>query len=181
MISVTNRIISAVLLVIGCATLTLGQEKGKIARPVDTEKSFERSTFQADEHQVWTLLLKILTKHGFDFLIKDKNLGRIETNYIIFSRNPEFSKLSNGVKSLAKTPRIFLRNWIDGRIKIFAEVRRLSQNSTEVVLRPDIYGFAQRCRTIRVSPENGVSVLPMANLNLSFSMSWRLGCARKGR
>ena len=104
----TNRIILAVLLVIGCAAkLTLGQEKGKIARPVDTEKSFERSTFQADEHQVWTLLLKLLTKHGFDYLIKDKNLGRIETNYIIFSRNPEFSKLSNGVKSLAKTPRLF--------------------------------------------------------------------------
>ena len=142
--SVPNRIILAVLLVIGCAAkLTLAQEKGKIARPVDTEKSFERSTFQADEHQVWTLLLKILTRHGFDYLIKDNNLGRIETNYIIFSRNPEFSKLSNGVKSLAKTPRIFLRTWIDGRIKIFAEVRRLSQNSTELVLRPDIYGFAQ--------------------------------------
>jgi hypothetical protein len=154
MISVTNRIILAVLLlIIECAgTLTLGQEKGKIARPVDSEKSFERSTFQADEHQVWTLLLKILTKHGFDYLVKDKNLGRIETNYIIFSRNPEFSKLSNGVKSLAKTPRLFLRNWIDGRIKIFAEVRRLSQNSTEVVLRPDIYGFAQT-----LSDDSGVT------------------------
>ena len=151
--SVPNRIILAILLVIGCAVkLTLGQEKGKIARPVDTEKSFERSTFQADEHQVWTLLLKILTKHGFDYLIKDKNLGRIETNYIIFSRNPEFSKLSNGVKSLAKTPRLFLRNWLDGRIKIFAEVRRLSQNSTEVVLRPDIYGFAQA-----MSDDSGVT------------------------
>ena len=60
---------------------------------------------------------------------------------MIFSRHPEFSKLSNGVKSLAKTPRVFLKKWLDGRIKIFAEVRRLSQNSTEVVLRPDIYGF----------------------------------------
>ena len=151
--SVSNLIILGLLLVIGSgATLTMSQEKGKIARPVDTEKSFERSTFQADEHQVWTLLLKILTKHGFDYLIKDKNLGRIETNYIIFSRNPEFSKLSNGVKSLAKTPRIFLRTWIDGRIKIFAEVRRLSQNSTEVVLRPDIYGFAQS-----LSDDSGVT------------------------
>jgi hypothetical protein len=44
---------------------------------------------------------------------------------------------------LAKTPRLFLRKWLDGRIKIFAEVRRLSQNRTEVVLKPDIYGFAQ--------------------------------------
>ena len=141
--SVPNLIILAVLLGNGClATLTLGQERGKIARPVDTEKSFERSTFQADEHHVYTLLFKILTNHGFDFLIKDKNLGRIETTYVVFSRHPEFSKLSNGVKSLARTPRLFLKKWLDGRIKILAEVRRLSQNSTEVVLRPDIYGFA---------------------------------------
>ena len=121
-----NFRILAVLLVIGSlGNQTLGQEKGKIARPVDSEKSFERSTFQADQHQVYTLLFKILTKHGFDFVIKDKNLGRIETNYLVFSRNPEFSKLSNGVKSLARTPRLFLRKWIDGRIKIFAEVRSL--------------------------------------------------------
>lgn len=142
--SVPNRIILALVLASGClAKPVLAQEKGKIARPVDTEKSFERSTFQADEQRVWTLLLKILTNHGFDFLIKDKNLGRIETSYVIFSRHPEFSKMSNGVKSLAKTPRLFLKKWLDGRIKIFAEVRRLSQNSTEVVLRPDLYGFAQ--------------------------------------
>jgi hypothetical protein len=140
--SVRNLIILAILPAFGgLAKLTLGQERGKIAPPVDTEKSFERSTFQADKHQVYNLLFKILTSHGFDFLIKDKNLGRMETTYIIFSRHPEFSKLSNGVKSLAKTPRVFLKKWLDGRIKIFAEVRRLSQNSTEVVLRPDIYGF----------------------------------------
>jgi hypothetical protein len=141
--SVSNLIILVALLFNGgLAKLTLGQERGKIAPPVDTEKSFERSTVQADEYQVYRLLLKILTNHGFDFLIKDKNLGRIETTYVVFSRNPEFSKLSNGVKSLAKPPRLFLKKWLDGRIKIFAEVRRLSQNGTEVVLRPDIYGFA---------------------------------------
>lgn len=135
-------IILAVGLATGCLTATsLAQEKGKIALPVDTEKPFERSTFEADEHKVWTQLLQVLTNHGFNFLIKDKNLGRIETSYIIFSRHPEFSKLSNGVKSLAKTPRLFLKKWLDGRMKIFAQVRRLSQNSTEVVLRPDIYGF----------------------------------------
>ena len=141
--SVSNFIILVAFLFNGgLAELAFGQERGKIAPPVDTEKSFERSTFQADEHQVYTLLLKILTSHGFDFLIKDKNLGRIETTYVVFSRNPEFSKLSNGVKSLAKTPRLFLKKWLDGRIKIFAEVRRISQNNTEVVLRADIYGFA---------------------------------------
>jgi hypothetical protein len=138
-----NLKILAVFLVVGSLeNQTLGQEKGKIARPVDSEKSFERSTFQAGQHEVYTLLFKILTKHGFDFVIKDKNLGRIETNYVVFSRHPEFSKMSNGVKSLATTPRLFLKKWIDGRIKIFAEVRGLAQNNTEVVLRPDIYGYA---------------------------------------
>jgi hypothetical protein len=136
------RILGVFLVIVCLGTPALGQEKGKIARPVDSEKSFERSTFQADQHQIYTLLLKILTKHGFDFVIKDKNLGRIETNYVVFSRHPEFSKLSNGVRSLATTPRLFLRKWLDGRMKIFAELRRLAQNSTEVVLRPDIYGFA---------------------------------------
>ena len=137
------KILAVFLMVGSLGNQTLGQEKGKIARPVDSEKSFERSTFQADQHQVYTLLFKILTKHGFDFVIKDKNLGRIETNYVIFSRHPEFSKMSNGVKSLDNDPSdCFLRKWMDGRIKIFAEVRRLAQNNTEVVLRPDIYGFA---------------------------------------
>jgi len=149
--SLSTRIVLAVLLA-SPSNLGLAQERGKIARPVDTEKSFERSTFQADEHKVWTLLFRILTHHGFDFLINDKDLGRIETNYVVFSRHPQFSKLSNGVKSLAKTPRLFLKKWLDGRIKIFAEVRRLSQNSTEVVLRPDIYGFVST-----LSDDSGVT------------------------
>ena len=64
-----NLRILAVLLVIGSlGNQTLGQEKGKIARPVDSEKSFERSTFQADQHQVYTLLFKILSKHGFGLI-----------------------------------------------------------------------------------------------------------------
>jgi len=142
--STHNRIAMAVLLASSWfASSTLAQENGKIARPVDTKKSFERSTFQADDQRVWSLLVKILTQRGFDFLIKDNKLGRIETTYIVFSRHPGFSRLSEGVKAFANTPRVFLKKWLDGRIKIFAEVRRLSQNSTEVVLRPDIYGFAQ--------------------------------------
>jgi hypothetical protein len=118
------------------------EEKEKIALPVDSTRSFERSTFQADYDRVWQVLSKILADRGFQFEIKDKALGRIETDYIIFSRHPQFSKLNNGVRSLAKTPRLFLRKWLDGRIKLFATVRRLAQRDTEVLLRPDIYGFA---------------------------------------
>src|SRR5262245_18244650 len=133
-------VLMALLLVTGAlAQPELAQEKDKIALPVDSEKSFERSTFPSDEHQVWTLLVRILTDHGFEFLIKDKSLGRIETSYIVFSRHREFSKLSNGVKSLAQPPRLFLRKRTDGMIKVLAQVRSLSQNSTEVVLRPDIF------------------------------------------
>ena len=137
-----KKYFALVVLLAGClAKSGLTQESGKIPRPVDSEKSFERSTFQAEEYRVWALLIKLLTNRGFGFVIKDKDLGRIETTYIVFSRSPEFSKLNNGVKSLARTPRLFLRKWVDGRMKIYAEVRRLSQNSTEVVLKPDIYGF----------------------------------------
>src|SRR5262245_21098246 len=141
------------ILFAGClAKSDLAQESGKITRPVDSEKSFERSTFQADEYRVWTLLIKLLTDRGFGFVIKDKDLGRIETSYVVFSRSPEFSKLNNGVKSLARTPRLFLRKWVDERIKVYAEVRRLSQNSTEVVLKPDIYGFLST-----ISDDSGVT------------------------
>jgi|GEM_PF-1660312 hypothetical protein len=118
------------------------QNKGKIARPVDSALSFESSTFQADYDRVWYLLSKILTDDGFDLTTKDRILGRIETGYVTFSRNPRFSRLKGGVKSLAKTPRLFLRKWVDGRMKVFAEVHRLSQDNTKIVLRPDIYGFA---------------------------------------
>ncbi len=118
------------------------QEEDKIARPVDSNKSFERSPFEADYERTWQSLLRVLVDRGFQFRVKDKGLGRFETDYLIFSRHPQFSKLSDGVKSLAKTPRLFLRKWLDGRIRILAEVRRLSPSRTEVVLRPDIYGFS---------------------------------------
>jgi len=120
----------------------LAQSKDKIARPVDSTLSFESSTFQADYDRVWYLLCKILTDDGFVLATKDRNLGRIETGYVVFSRNPRFSRLNRGVKALANPPRLFLRKWVDGRMKIYAEVHRLSENSTKIVLRPDIYGFA---------------------------------------
>lgn len=114
----------------------------QIARPVDSNRSFDRSVFHADYDRVWGLMLKILSGRGFQFLVKDKNLGRFETDYIIFSRHPQLSKLNDGVKSLGRTPRIFFRKWVDGRIRVFAEVHRVAQDRTDVVLRPDIYGFA---------------------------------------
>ena len=128
------------------------QQKTGIPRPVDSNRSYGTSNFEADYERVWHGLFKILSDRGFAFFTKDKNLGRIETGFVIFSHNPYFSQFSHGVKSLGKPPRVFLRKWVDGRIKIFAEVRRLAQNSTQVILRPDIYGFAST-----LSDDSGVS------------------------
>jgi hypothetical protein len=140
---VSRRVIAAGLagIAVGAGTLVQAQD-GKMIGPVDSSRSFESSTFEADYDRVWHLLMKSLSGQGFEFLVKDKDLGRIETGYVVLSRSAHFSQLNNGVKSLAKTPRIFLRKWLDGRIKVFAEVQRLAQNSTKVILRPDIYGFA---------------------------------------
>jgi hypothetical protein len=141
--SVRVLLATAVALLMSCPHGTMSaQNTGKIARPVDSALSFESSTFQADYDRVWDLLSKILTDDGFDLTTKDRKLGRIETGYVTFSRNPRLSRLKSGVKSLAKTPRLFLRKWVDGKMKVLAEVHRLSQDSTEIVLRPDIYGFA---------------------------------------
>jgi hypothetical protein len=152
LVFLTNRFLLAALISVWLHGSLLAQEKGKIARPVDSDRSFETATFQADDEQVWHLLLRMLSDHGFEFVVKNKDLGRIETNYIIFSKHPQFSKLSNGVKSFAKTPRMFLRKWIDGRIRVFAEVHKLAEDGTKLVLRPDIYGFAAT-----VTDDSGVS------------------------
>jgi hypothetical protein len=114
----------------------------KMVRPVDTDKSMDRSSFKADYDQVWQLLDDILTEYGFKYRFKDKSIGRLETGYVIFSRDPHFSKISNGFKAFAHPPRVFLKKWDDGKMKIFAEVHQVSDNSVQVVVHPDIYGFA---------------------------------------
>jgi len=119
-----------------------GDSKNKIVRPVDTDKSMDRSVFQANYGQVWQSLVDLLSEYGFKFQSKDKSLGRFETNYVIFSRNPHFSMISTGFKAFAKPPRAFMRKWVDGRMKVHAEVQRVSGTSTQVILRPDIYGYA---------------------------------------
>ncbi len=139
-IAKTSRWLTGLLVIF--ASLPICAAKEKIARPVDSSKSFEQSIFQTDYDQVWDGLVKILSARGFQFQIKDKSLGQIETNYLIFSRHPQLSRLGDGVKSLAKTPRIFLKKWLDGRIKVYATVRSQEQRITEVVIKPDIYGFS---------------------------------------
>ena len=116
--------------------------KNTMVRPVDTDKSGDRSTFQADYGNVWQTLLELLTQYGFKFQVRDKAEGRIETDYVIFSRSPHFSTISNGFRAFATPPRALLKKWDDGKMKVFAEVKKVSDGSTQVYLRPDIYGFA---------------------------------------
>ena len=116
--------------------------QNKIVPPVDTDKSMDRSAFQADYDQVWQTLFDLLTEYGFKFQARDKSRGRIETGYVIFSLNPHFSKVSNGFRAFVIPPRALLKKWDDGKMKIYAEVHRISEESTQVLLRPEIYGFA---------------------------------------
>ena len=116
--------------------------QSKITPPVDTDMSIDRSAFQADFEQVWQTLLDLLTEYGFKFQIRDKSQGRLETDYVVFSRSPHFSKISTGIKTFAKPPRTFLKKWDDGKMKVFAAVTKTSNGSTQIFLRPELYGFA---------------------------------------
>ena len=133
----TNCVFAAVLI---CGDETPSQRK--IIPPVDTDKSIDRSTFHADYDRVWQTLVDLLTEYGFMFQIRDKSQGHVDTNYVVFSRSPHFSRISNGVKTFAKPPRAFLKKWDDGKMKVFAEVTRAADGSTQIFLRPEIYGFA---------------------------------------
>jgi hypothetical protein len=120
----------------------VSSSQSKIIPPVDTDKSIDRSTFQADFDQVWQELLDLLTEYGFKFRIRDKAQGRLETDYVVFTHSPRFSKISSGIKTFAKPPRAFLKKWDDGKMKVFVTVTRVSDGSTQILLRPELYGFA---------------------------------------
>jgi hypothetical protein len=122
--------------------LTCAAVYGGMDTPVVRSLSFDRATFQADYDRVWQAVYNLLSEYQFQFARKDQAAGQFETGYIIFSRHARFSKLSNGVKAFGNPPRLFLRKWQDGRIKIFAELHRLPDSYIQVIIRPDIQGFA---------------------------------------
>ncbi len=113
-----------------------------MVHPVDSNDAPGKAIYQADYSRVWDLMVQELKNFQFEFLVKDKHLGKIETGYVTFSRNAQFSKLSGGVRAYASTPRILLRRWLDGRMRVRAQVTRLSSVSTQIFLQPEIQGFA---------------------------------------
>jgi PEGA domain-containing protein len=116
--------------------------QSKMVPPVDSDKSMDRSTFQAEYDRVWQTLDELLVEYGFKFKIREKPLGKIETGFVIFSHNSHFSKISNGFKAFVIPPKGMMKKWEDGKIKIYAEVHRVSDESTQLMLRPEIYGFS---------------------------------------
>jgi PEGA domain len=114
----------------------------KMIHPVGSDRPFDRDTFQADYDLVWQTVLRVLSDYQFQFSLKDKPSGRIQTGYLILSRHPQFSKLTTGVKAFGKTPKLFLKKWQDGRIKVHVEVKGLPANSAQVIIQPQIQGFA---------------------------------------
>jgi hypothetical protein len=115
---------------------------GQMVHPVDSDSAPGKAVYQAGYDRVWDLAIQSLKDLQFEFLVKDKSLGKIETGYAVFSRNPQLSRLSGGVRAYASTPRILLRKWIDGRMRIRAQVTRLTPATTQVFLQPEIQGFA---------------------------------------
>jgi hypothetical protein len=120
----------------------LAVDNKEVVQPVSDSQASDRATFEADYDRVWQVVCNLLSEYRFEFARKDKNTGQIETGYVVLSKHPTFSKLSSGVRTFAIPPKAFLRKWSDGRIKVVAQISRLSDASTLVVLRPDIQGFA---------------------------------------
>ena len=130
-------------LAVGLAfTVVVKSSDKEMVRPVGDNQSFDRATFQAEYDHVWKVVSNLLSEYQFEFVRKDRNLGKIETGYLIFSKNLRLSKLPNGVKSYGNPPKAFLRKWSDGRIKLFAQINRLPDGATQLILHPDLQGFA---------------------------------------
>jgi PEGA domain len=135
--------VMAAALAVGIALASGGIAGAKeMVQPVSDNQWFDRATFQADYDRVWQVVFNLLSEYRFEFARKDKTAGKIETGYLVFSKNPRFSKLSNGVRSYGNPPMAFLKKWSDGRIKLVVQLNRLSDATTQVILRPDLQGFA---------------------------------------
>lgn len=126
----------------GLLLFTGARADDQMVHPVDSNNSPGKAIYQADYNRIWDLVIQELKDLQFEFLVKDKHLGKVETGYVVFSRTTQLSRLSGGVRAYASTPRILLRKWLDGRMRVRAQVTRLSSNSTQVFVQPEIQGFA---------------------------------------
>ena len=112
-----------------------------IVPPVNDNQSLDRAIFPADYDRLWQVVVRLLSRYRFELARRDKAAGRIETGYVVFSKHPTFSKLSNGVRTYSTPPKSFLKKWSDGRIKLVVQLHRTSDLTTQMVLEADIEGF----------------------------------------
>ncbi|MEW5976060.1 MAG: PEGA domain-containing protein [Acidobacteriota bacterium] len=124
----------------GWSAPCLAQET--IVQPVDSDKRPDRATFAAGYERVWEVVFGLLERYEFGFHEKNRETGRFETGYVVFSRSERFSRLNKGVKAFGSTPLLFLRKWIDARMKVFVDVKSVNSQSTQVIVTPDIQGYA---------------------------------------
>jgi PEGA domain len=116
-------------------------EAKDIVPPVNDNQSLDRAIFPADYDRLWQVVLHLLFQYRFELARKDKAAGRIETGYVVFSKHPTFSKLSNGVRTYSTPPKSFLKKWSDGRVKLVVQFHRISDLTTQMILQADIEGF----------------------------------------
>src|SRR6266542_4602788 len=109
---IRNGQVMAAALMVGIALASAGMAGVKeMVQPVSDNQSFDRATFQADYDRVWQVVFNLLSEYRFELVRRDKSAGKIETGYLVFSKNPRFSKLTNGMRSYGNPPKAFLRKW----------------------------------------------------------------------
>jgi hypothetical protein len=113
-----------------------------VVRPVETGSQPGQAVFPAAFDRVWTLLTQMVVDYQFEFSLKDKAAGRLGTQYAVFSRHPQFSRLAGGVRAYGIPPHTFWHKWLDGRIRVQVEVQQLSAESTRVRVMAEIQGFS---------------------------------------
>jgi PEGA domain-containing protein len=134
-----------VILVAGFALSTRalsGTDQKEMVRPVGDNQSYEQTTFQFEYDHVWQVVSKILSDYHFEVAHKDKNTGKIDTGYLVFSKSPRFSNQPTDVKAYGEPPKAFLKKWPDARIRLFVQLKGLPEGTTQMSLQSELQGFA---------------------------------------
>ncbi|MFN8007960.1 MAG: PEGA domain-containing protein [Terriglobia bacterium] len=138
---------AVIAIVMGCLLTTpmlLGEDsssKNTMVRPVDSDHSVDHASFQGDFGRIWQTLVDLISEYGFKFQVRNKATGRIETDFVVFSKNPHFSSINGSFRAYANPPKTMFKKWEDGKIKVVASIKKLPDDLTEVTVRPEIYGF----------------------------------------
>ena len=141
-INTLRRKAAAILISVLFPVLPGVSADNKMVPPVRDDSNPGQATFPYDYERVWHILNQLLSDYQFGVKRQDKATGRLETEVVMFSRNPHLSKLSTGVKAYSTPPKFLLHRWLDGRMRVRVVASRVSANSTHVGVEIEIQGFA---------------------------------------